>query len=117
MTRQRTCRVITAYQTPYPDPIIIRAGEALAIEDRECEWAGWVWCTTQGGKSVWIPEKYVDRRGDKGAARRDYSARELSVAVGEELVMSDQEESSWVWCTNQEGESGWIPLDNVEVVS
>jgi uncharacterized protein YgiM (DUF1202 family) len=111
------CRVITAYQTPYPDGMTIRAGEALTIEDRESEWAGWIWCTNGDGESAWVPENYVERKGNSGAALRDYSARELSVAVGEELVMSQLEESGWVWCTNQKGESGWVPLDNIEQMS
>jgi uncharacterized protein YgiM (DUF1202 family) len=117
VSTHQTCRVTIAYQTPYPDPITIRTGEVLLVEDRESEWAGWIWCTNQDGKSAWVPEKYVERKGDRGTALLDYSARELSVAVGEELVMSQLEESGWVWCTNQQGESGWVPLDNIERIS
>jgi hypothetical protein len=60
-----------------------------------------------------FPEKYVERRGDTGIALCDYEATELSVSVGEELRMG-KEESGWIWCTNQKGQSGWVPADHVE---
>jgi len=111
--KQRTCRAISEYQSAYPDPLIISAGEELMIGEKESGWSGWVWCTNQGGESRWVPEKYVERKGDTGIARYDYEATELSVSVGEELVMG-KGESGWIWCTNQKGQSGWVPADDVE---
>ena len=111
--QRQICRVISEYQTPYSEPLVISAGEELAIGEKESEWSGWIWCTNQDGKSRWVPEKYVERRGDTGIALYDYEATELSVSVGEELRMG-KEESGWIWCTNQEGQSGWVPADNVE---
>jgi hypothetical protein len=29
------------------------------------------------------------------------------------LIMG-KEESGWIWCTNQERQSGWVPVDHVE---
>ena len=113
---QRICRVIAAYQSPYTDPVAFSAGEELAIAEKACEWPGWVWCTKRDGNSRWVPEAYVERRDDTGVMRRDYEATELSVSVGEELVMGEEEESEWVWCTNRGGRSGWVPLDNIEEV-
>jgi len=112
---QTKCRVTSAYQSPYSDPLVIRAGEELAIGEKESEWSGWVWCTNQSGKSRWVPEKYVQRRGDTALALRDYEATELTVSVGEELTMGE-EESGWIWCTNQKGQSGWVPADHVETL-
>ena len=112
---QRICRVIAAYQSPYTDPVAFGDEEEVAIGKKESEWPGWTWCTKRDGESRWVPEAYVERRGDTGVMRRDYEATELSVAVGEELLMGE-EESDWVWCTNQEGHSGWVPMDNVEDV-
>ena len=34
--------------------------------------------------------------------------------MGEELVMS-KEKSGWAWCTNGNGESGWLTLANLEM--
>ncbi len=111
--KQRICRVIAEYQSPYSDPVVFSAGEELTIGEKESEWSGWVWCTNQEGKSRWTPETCIEQKGDIGVMRCDYEATELSVTVGEELVMG-KEESDWVWCTNQEGKSGWVPADNIE---
>jgi hypothetical protein len=107
------CRVTSAYQAAYPDPLVIKVGERLQIGDRATDWPGWLWCINELGKSGWAPASYVDRRERIGLARRDYDATELSAQVGEELVVG-YAESGWLWCTNRAGQSGWIPADNVE---
>ena len=111
----QTVRVITAYQSPFPDPLIVTAGEKLDLSDRESDWPGWIWCSTLAGKSGWVPAAYVEQMGQLGLARRDYDATELSAEVDEELTVS-HEESDWLWCTNRQGHSGWIPAENVESV-
>jgi len=111
--RPQLCRVISEYNSPYTDPVAIHAGEELTITAKETSWSGWVWCTNRDGKSRWVPDRCVERKGDSGVALYDYEATELSVSVGEELTMGE-EESGWIWCTNQKGQRGWVPLDNVE---
>lgn len=110
---RRTCRVISEYNSPYTDPVAIRAGEELAITAKETSWSGWVWCTNRDGKSRWVPDRCVEQKGDSGVALYDYEATELSVSVGEELT-TGEEESGWIWCTNKQGRSGWVPADRVE---
>ncbi len=112
---QEICRVVSDYHSAYPDRLVISAGEEVTIGVKESGWSGWVWCTTRDGRSRWVPERYIIRKGDTGTALRDYEATELSVGVGEELTMG-QEESGWIWCTNQEGRSGWVPADCVQEV-
>ncbi|GAC1372775.1 MAG: hypothetical protein PVS3B1_29990 [Ktedonobacteraceae bacterium] len=51
-----------------------------------------------------------------GSARYTYTARELTVTVGDELTTS-QQESGWLWCTNQQGESDWVPLDHLTLLA
>ncbi|MBN1218919.1 MAG: SH3 domain-containing protein [Anaerolineae bacterium] len=109
------CRVISAYQAAYPDPLVIKVGEKLTVGEKESEWSGWLWCTNQDGKSGWVPEKYVEHKGDIGVARFDYDATELSVDIGQELII-DCEESGWIWCTNQQGLQGWVPVVHLEIV-
>ena len=111
--QRQICRVVSEYQSAYSEPLVISTGEQLAIGEKESDWSGWVWCTNRDGKSRWVPEKYVERRGGACIALCDYEATELSVSVGEELTMG-QEESGWIWCTNQQGQSGWVPADHVE---
>jgi uncharacterized protein YgiM (DUF1202 family) len=101
-------RVIADYQSPYPSPLKVSAGEEMAIGSRKSEWPGWIWCTTPDGQSGWMPEAYVARRGDVGTALHDYDATELSVRTGQE-VATGKEESGWIWCTDRDGQSGWVP--------
>jgi hypothetical protein len=112
-TKQQICRVTQEYQSPYTDPLIFLAGEEVVVGEKESEWDGWVWCTNKSGKSRWVPEAYLEQKDETGVIRCDYEATELSVSVGEELVMG-KEESDWIWCTNQSGQSGWVPADHVE---
>lgn len=110
--KHRTYRVISDYQSAYTDPLIISAGDQLRIGERESEWPGWLWCTTEQGISRWVPQAYVAREGDTALVLNDYDATELSVRAGEGLVAA-QEESGWLWCTNRNGESGWVPVENL----
>ncbi len=40
----------------------------------------------------------------------------LVVSAGEELTASEKESSwsGWIWCTNRDGKSGWVPESYVE---
>ena len=110
---KRICRVIKAYDSAYPEPLIFKMGEELVITDKDSPWAGWLWCTNHSGESRWIPENYVDRKGGTGVMRCDYDATELSIRIGEELII-EKEESGWFWCTNKKDQRGWIPAECVE---
>ncbi len=115
----RVCRVIRDYQAQYLDPISMRRGETFIVSEKVDYWNGnpawvWVWCTDERGKSGWVPSGVIDFSADgrSGTARYEYVARELSVAVGDELVVG-REESGWFWCSDQQGNCGWVPIDNV----
>ena len=117
--QQRKCRVITDHQALYTDPISVKAGEPLTISEKVDYWNGnpdwiWVWCTDARGKSGWVPKGLIDVHADGtiGIARYDYTATELTVAVRDELVVG-REESGWLWCTNSQAKSGWVPADHV----
>lgn len=117
--QSRMCHVIKDYQAQYLDPISVQGGETLIVSEKVDYWNGnpewvWVWCTDQRGKSGWVPRGAIDfdANGTSGTARYDYTARELTVAVGDELVVG-REESGWVWCTDQQEKSGWVPADHV----
>jgi len=111
--------VIVEYQTFYADPISVNAGETLQVSEKVDYWEDnpdweWIWCTDQRGKSGWVPRNCIDFKAVEttGFARYKYTARELSVTIGEELVV-EREESGWLWCINQQGRSGWVPEDHV----
>ena len=39
---QQACRVVADYDTPFPNPLVVRTGEQLTTGDRESEWPGWI---------------------------------------------------------------------------
>ena len=103
-----TYRVIKAHQSPDPDPLIVRQGDRLSFERRETEWPGWIWCTSDSGKSAWVPENWVQIEGDSCVMRRDYNSTELAVDVGETGTV-EFVESGWAWATTVTGEGViWI---------
>jgi len=110
------CRVLSDYQSAYPDPIAIRAGDEVAVAERESEWSGWLWCAAHDGKSGWVPEQYLWRDGGKATALCDYNAAELTVRAGEVLTATSHE-AGWRWCTNDCGESGWVPDEHLACAS
>ncbi len=108
-------RVSADYAAQYPDPLVVRQGDVLALGERGSEWPGWVWCTAASGKSGWVPAGFIERRGESGRMRRDYSARELDVRAGELLTLHELE-AGWYWVATQAGETGWVPARNVEMI-
>ena len=113
--KEKYCRVIESYQTPFPNPIKISKGEILNIGKKESEWSGWIWCINGVGEMGWVPESYLEIYETNCKVLQDYDATELSVDVGQELIIK-KEEAGWIWATNQQGKSGWVPLKNVQMI-
>jgi hypothetical protein len=107
-----SCQVIEPYQAAYPDPFSAPKGERLKFERRDSEWEGWIWCTNDSGQSGWVPETWVMLEGESCVLERDYTGAELSVDRGE-TISAEFVESGWAWATKENGESGWVPLDNL----
>lgn len=108
-------KVIRNYETPYPEPFVIKKGDKLQTSIRDSEWEGWIWCLKADGKSAWVPEGYLQIQNDDAIALQDYNAIELSVKIGDmlELVKS---ESGWYWCRDKDGYQGWVPGEYIEVI-
>ena len=109
---KKTGLVVSSRASDYPDPLLLRAGDEVAIGVKKSEWPGWIWVTDGRGKSGWVPEAYLNARGSDGTVLRDYDATELDVEKGEELVLYE-EVAGWYWCTNKAGRSGWVPVENL----
>ena len=107
-------RVVKSYESPYTEPLTLPKGERLRWEPRECESPGWIWCTTDGGESRWVPENWVEKEGESCVLQRDYTATEQSVEEGETVAVLPVE-SGWGWATNESGQSGWVPMECVGV--
>jgi uncharacterized protein YgiM (DUF1202 family) len=106
--------VVRAYRSTSTDPIVMKTGDRLQVEDRQTDWVGWVWCIHPSGKSSWVPENFLQREGDTACATRDYDATELTVEEGLRLEVLE-EEAGWYWCRTEAGNFGWVPVENIEI--
>jgi hypothetical protein len=97
------------------EPLIVHRGDRLRFEHRETAWPGWIWCTADSGKTAWVPESWTLMEDDVCIMRRDYSARELTVAEGEAFTGA-LIESGWIWGTDERGRIGWVPRRCLEAV-
>src|SRR5262245_949090 len=102
----RRLRVQSDYAVQYPDPLRASAGQQLTIVRRDARYPDWVWCSGPDAKEGWVPLAFLDA---KAVLQRDYSAQELGVHFGEEVV-ADEEIGGWVHVTNSARQAGWIPI-------
>lgn len=107
--------VIRDHTASNPDPIKVVSGDIVKVGKRDKGWPGWIWCTTQDDKASWVPENILNIKNEKATVIQDYDATEMTVVVGEKLVLF-QEESGWVWCKNQTGKQGWVPIENIKKI-
>ena len=112
---KKFCKIIKEYESPFLNPLILKKGEKLLLEDKECEWEGWIWANTKEGQSGWVPKSYLRISKMSAELLIDYDATELSASIGQTFLIEKQE-SGWIWVTSKNGKYGWIPLKNVEII-
>lgn len=139
----RRYRVVEAYASQYPEPITFTAGTMLTVGKRDDGpegWHDWFFCHAPGQAGGWVPEAIIgpietmapasmvaptdtppahpgpaDSTQPPVFARalQDYTARELSVDVGD-IVSGSRHLGGWLWADRHgTGESGWVPLANL----
>lgn len=98
------------YIAQYTDPIEIQTGDMVRFVDRadDGEYAGWKWAVAADGRQGWVPRSYFTGTENTARALRGYSARELSVVAGEEVLELD-EFSGWMWVITRNRDCGWVP--------
>lgn len=102
-------RIVRDYRTQYANPIRFAAGEIVTLGARDTEWPAFVWAMTADGNAGWAPLDWLKPLGDgRAEALRDYSAQELDVDAGDDIVLH-HELGGWWWATRNDGRSGWIP--------
>jgi hypothetical protein len=107
--------VTRAYTAQYPDPLRGMAGDTLTLGKMDPEW-GFVFATHDAtGKDGWVPPMYLDYIDRSHATlRRDYDAREMTVANGETIVLLEFV-LGWLWAEDARGNRGWIPKEHLEI--
>ena len=108
-------KVIKNHKSEFQVPLITKKGEIVEEQERETEWAGWLWCRNSSGVHGWVPKAYIESTSELGHFQflQDYNARELTIDEGQEVIVLD-EESGWAWVRTPLGDEGWIPLENLQ---
>lgn len=106
--------VIADHEASYPDPISVKQNDALQLTGEEYDWDGhlWLWAINAQGKAGWVPDTLVSRTSAGCFANKNYSAMELSCIAGQALE-SFETTHGWAWCRAQDGNEGWVPLNNL----
>ena len=100
--------VIKAYTAQYADPICFNAGQTVQVERGDPEYPGWFWCRAASGKEGWVHRSFLAACAGTTTSVRAYSARELTVAEGEQSELLELLDG-WVCLRLDTGEEGWIP--------
>lgn len=100
------------YEVIDRNPLTLKAGELVKVGRRDEGWEGWVWVSTEEGRGSYVPQELLVNPtaviGDMVAVVEDFTAKDLSVKMGEEVESLD-EVKGWLWCRNHTGAEGWLP--------
>jgi hypothetical protein len=109
----RYVRVVQAHKDSCPDPISGKEGDVFLLGGRHsADYPDFVWAIGADDRCDWIPKAFLQQDGDFGRLVRDYTAREVTVAVGE-VVEIFEEIGGWLWIATHDGREGWIPAKSV----
>ena len=103
------------YSPQYPDPISVPAGTIVYIDRDDSDNPGWWWCIAPDGRAGWVPAELLDpvpTANTRALVRLQYSARELPLNRGEQLVV-EVEYAGWLYVRNDAGMRGWVPVTHV----
>jgi len=101
--------VTEEWEATYPEPIELAAGDTVVVGRRDEEWPDFVWCDASTGRSGWVPAAFLDTpNAAEATAIRAYSARELTVAAGEQVEVLESA-AGWSWCRTATSTAGWVP--------
>lgn len=110
-------KTVASHRTEYEHPIRLEKGERVQLGERAPEenWKDWIWAENSRGHGGWVPVQLIDHPEDgaQGMVLEDYSAKELDVDPGEEIVKL-RTLNGWTWVRRiSDREEGWIPNESI----
>jgi SH3-like domain-containing protein len=97
-----------AYTAQYSDPIAFRHGDPIEVQRADAEFTEWVWCRGPNGKAGWVHRGFLSQSSGVAVAVSDYSAKELTVAAGEQVRVI-RVLDGWAFVELDGSEVGWVP--------
>lgn len=84
---QKTYIVIHEYENSNTAPIELKAGDTVSLGEEfkdDGMWPNWIHCVSEKtGKNGWTPIQILQINGETGVATINYTAKEMTVAVGD----------------------------------
>lgn len=97
-----------AYTAQYDDPIAFRDGDPVQVQRADTEFTEWLWCRGPDEKEGWVHRSFLSQCSGRAVAISDYSAKELTVAAGEQgrlIRVLD----GWAFVELDGNGVGWVP--------
>jgi SH3-like domain-containing protein len=101
-------KVREAYAAQYGDPIAFRHGDPIQVQRADAEFTEWLWCRGPDEKEGWVHRSFLSQFSGRAVAVSDYSAKELTVAAGEQARMI-RVLDGWALVELDGSEVGWVP--------
>ena len=108
-------RVNREHKASYTYSMVAEKGESVKIGEEDPEMPGWFWCTDENGVTAWVPNTYLEKRGDTAVFNQPYNSIEHNAQTGE-IIQYLGEALGWVECLNKEWMYGWIPAEKIEKI-
>jgi SH3-like domain-containing protein len=102
-----------AYTAQYGDPIALRQGDPVQVQRADTEFTEWLWCRGPDGKEGWVHRSFLSQSSGRAIAVSDYSAREITVAAGEQARMI-RVLDGWAFVELDGRGVGWVPQGVLE---
>ena len=97
-----------AYTAQYSDPIALRHGDPVQVQRADAEFTEWLWCRGPDEKEGWVHRSFLSHSSGRAVAVADYSAKELTVAAGEQARII-RVLDGWAFVELDGKEVGWVP--------
>jgi SH3-like domain-containing protein len=97
-----------AYAAQYGDPIAFRHGDKVQVQRTDAEFPEWLWCRGPDEKEGWVHRSFLSQSCGHAIALVDYSAKELTVAAGEQGRMI-RILDGWALVELEGSRMGWVP--------
>jgi len=102
-----------AHVIPERPPLQLQAGDVVQVGERDSTWPAFVYVTCDRGEG-WVPARNLVETGGRVVVQTRYDTTELPTSIGEVLeVVERDDESGWLWCRNEQGAEGWVPLSTL----
>ncbi|MCB2113452.1 MAG: hypothetical protein KDD85_07870 [Parvularculaceae bacterium] len=106
----REAVAVEDYRPANNDPIAVAAGEIVTPDaTRKSDLFGWIWCAGPDGREGWAPLQWIDRTRTPWRMKRDFDARELTLKIGDRLVLL-YGESGFAMARGPDGKQGWAAM-------